>query len=295
MLLLANTAMTIQTFAKQVFEGNSFSLPLAKSCAGIEGNFDFYGLGIRIGIYLQWFSSWISNTFNPTAAAANHDANTIFLLAVLIATAIAFGQGSLQPAEKYILLLFVYWLLLHCADPFWFASTFLEAVRSNSTTSPTWRDKSGGPSCERSASWQPKATARSVHAKGKASSRTMDSPQHKAPCVVMGWRREQKLHRNIPSSAELVRLVGLPWSTTLEWLSTMYSIHLFLRTTQSIWHPVEVLQGCTNNRPCASRYHNYDILLVDDTALVAHQKLGPQALYHHPGREMLARSLGSTR
>jgi hypothetical protein len=74
-------------------------------CPNFEGNSDFYGLGIRIGIYLQWFSSWISNSVNPSGAAANHDTNTIFLCALLIATAVAFADGSLQLAEKYVLLL----------------------------------------------------------------------------------------------------------------------------------------------------------------------------------------------
>lgn len=74
-------------------------------CPNIEGNSDFYGLGIRIGIYLQWFSSWISNSVNPSGAATNHDTNTIFLCALLIATAVAFADGSLQLAEKYVLLL----------------------------------------------------------------------------------------------------------------------------------------------------------------------------------------------
>jgi hypothetical protein len=76
-----------------------------ESCPGIEGNSDFYGLGIRIGVYLQWFSSWISNTINPHGAASNHDANTIFLTAILIATTVALAGGKIQPVEAYIMLL----------------------------------------------------------------------------------------------------------------------------------------------------------------------------------------------
>ena len=29
----------------------------------IPGNGDFYGLGVRLGIYLTWISSWIANNF----------------------------------------------------------------------------------------------------------------------------------------------------------------------------------------------------------------------------------------
>lgn len=82
--------------------------PREVSCPGMEGNSDFYGLGIRIGVYLQWFSSWISNTINPSGAAANHDANTIFLTAILIATTVALAGGGIQPVEAYIMLLLSY-------------------------------------------------------------------------------------------------------------------------------------------------------------------------------------------
>jgi hypothetical protein len=80
-------------------------LPREALCPSIEGNSDFYGLGIRIGVYLQWFSSWVSNSVNPDAAASNHDTNTVFLCALLIATAVAFSDDSLQLSEKYVLLL----------------------------------------------------------------------------------------------------------------------------------------------------------------------------------------------
>jgi hypothetical protein len=79
--------------------------PREEPCPGIEGNSDLYGLGIRIGVYLQWFSAWISNTMNPSGAASNHDANTIFLTAILIATTVALAGGEIQPVEAYIMLL----------------------------------------------------------------------------------------------------------------------------------------------------------------------------------------------
>lgn len=90
---------------------DSFTAPYNRpaatdSCPKIKGNPDFYGLGIRIGVYLQWFSSWISNTVNPSAAATNHDANTIFLIAVLSALATALTKASeLRLVEMYIMLL----------------------------------------------------------------------------------------------------------------------------------------------------------------------------------------------
>lgn len=80
-------------------------LPREAQCPGFEGNSDLYGLGIRIGVYLQWFSAWISNTVNPAGAAANHDANAIFLTAITVASSVALAGGALQPAEAYLMLL----------------------------------------------------------------------------------------------------------------------------------------------------------------------------------------------
>ena len=80
-------------------------LPREAQCPGFGGNSDFFGLGIRVGVYLQWFSTWVSNRVNPTGAAANHDANTIFLTAITVAASIALAGGMLQPAEAYLMLL----------------------------------------------------------------------------------------------------------------------------------------------------------------------------------------------
>lgn len=104
-LLLAH-AFTNSVLNSPPISANVSALsPRQGPCPGIEGNSDFYGLGIRIGVYLQWFSSWISNSINPFGAASNHDANTIFLVAILIATTVALAQGEIQPVETYIMLL----------------------------------------------------------------------------------------------------------------------------------------------------------------------------------------------
>ncbi|KAK5104630.1 hypothetical protein LTS08_002521 [Lithohypha guttulata] len=46
---------------------------------------DLYGLGVRLGIYLQWFSGWVSNTFIVDEINGGLDANAIFLTAILTA------------------------------------------------------------------------------------------------------------------------------------------------------------------------------------------------------------------
>ncbi|KAL2674799.1 hypothetical protein IWX47DRAFT_912274 [Phyllosticta citricarpa] len=76
-------------------------------CPAGPGNGDLYGLGIRLGIYLQWLASHITHTVSPASAAATHDANSVFLLAILIAltTGTARRRKWIRAEEAYIVLL----------------------------------------------------------------------------------------------------------------------------------------------------------------------------------------------
>ena len=50
-----------------------------------EGNQDFYGIGVRLGFYLQWIAGLISFVMNPDDAQSQAEVQTIFLLANFIA------------------------------------------------------------------------------------------------------------------------------------------------------------------------------------------------------------------
>ena len=64
---------------------------------GLEGNPDLYGVGIRIGIYLQWISSLLINAFIPSGVSDSLDTNSIFLFAVFIAVANATKSAGVEP------------------------------------------------------------------------------------------------------------------------------------------------------------------------------------------------------
>ena len=82
-------------------------------CNGFAGNSDLYGLGIRIGIYLQWISSLLTNVLLPTGVSDSLDTNSIFLFAVFIAIAKASqSTGGLRPAEAFITLQLCFGYLL---------------------------------------------------------------------------------------------------------------------------------------------------------------------------------------
>jgi hypothetical protein len=89
-LLLVTTvsAMTVE------YTSNSFgpdTRPLdptitrqAGSCSRV-GNTDLYGLGIRLGVYLQLFSTLIANHCLPETAQEAWDSNAVFIVAIFIA------------------------------------------------------------------------------------------------------------------------------------------------------------------------------------------------------------------
>ena len=66
-------------------------------CKSLAGDPDLYGVGIRIGIYLQWISSLFTNLLIPSGVSDALDTNSIFLLAVFIAIANATKSSGTEP------------------------------------------------------------------------------------------------------------------------------------------------------------------------------------------------------
>ena len=59
------------------------TVPVDKLDCSSEFSADYYGLGVRVGIYLTWLTSWIANVFMPEEIAGALDANTMFLLSIM--------------------------------------------------------------------------------------------------------------------------------------------------------------------------------------------------------------------
>ena len=73
------------------------------------GNPDIYGLGIRAGIYLQWIASFLSSKFLDEDEVEIRDANTMFLLAIFIATAVLSTTNQEQThAVEGLILLYIF-------------------------------------------------------------------------------------------------------------------------------------------------------------------------------------------
>lgn len=70
----------------------------------IPGQTDFYGLGVRMGIYFAWFSSWIANNFVSSEMAGSLDTNAIFLLALTTTVVVMSWRCQILLIDSLILL-----------------------------------------------------------------------------------------------------------------------------------------------------------------------------------------------
>ncbi|KAF2816013.1 uncharacterized protein BDZ99DRAFT_127062 [Mytilinidion resinicola] len=76
---------------------------------GFKGLPDFYGLGIRVGLYLQWDASIIANTWVRSERRTTTGANVAFFLALYVAIlAIIFQDGCVFTTEL-ITLMYILW------------------------------------------------------------------------------------------------------------------------------------------------------------------------------------------
>ncbi|KAE9379835.1 hypothetical protein N431DRAFT_476914 [Stipitochalara longipes BDJ] len=65
---------------------------------------DYYGLGVRLGIYFAWIQAYIANHFLPSEIASAADTNTIFLLALLTALIKCSSINMLEQIDGLVLM-----------------------------------------------------------------------------------------------------------------------------------------------------------------------------------------------
>jgi hypothetical protein len=65
---------------------------------------DYYGLGVRLGIYLGWITSWLANVSVPDEIAGSLDTSAIFLFAVVVALVRCTITGLVSRLDGLILM-----------------------------------------------------------------------------------------------------------------------------------------------------------------------------------------------
>lgn len=76
-----------------------------------EGQADFYGLGVRMGIYFTWLTSWIANNFIADEIAGSLDTNAVFLLAISVTVIYNSIHHQLRIIDALVLLQLCYGFL----------------------------------------------------------------------------------------------------------------------------------------------------------------------------------------
>lgn len=103
-------------------------MTMEKPDCRFNGNPDMYGIGIRIGFYLQWNAVILAAWLAPTEVDSLRWSNAIFGAATFLALFIQTIQDALHTVEIYTILLLTFgsslwlvplfiWRLLTCCDP----------------------------------------------------------------------------------------------------------------------------------------------------------------------------------
>jgi len=74
----------------------------------VDGNGDFYGLGIRLGFYAQWASTFIVKLFVHDEIPAYRIVNLLLQLAVIVCLVFMSARRTIRPPEVMI----AFWLLV---------------------------------------------------------------------------------------------------------------------------------------------------------------------------------------
>jgi hypothetical protein len=76
---------------------------------GFTRNSDFYGFGIRLGLYFQWSATLIANVLLPNDWYAMFGAYLVFSLALIIAVLVLTFQHTCTFTAEIIVIIFMYW------------------------------------------------------------------------------------------------------------------------------------------------------------------------------------------
>lgn len=76
---------------------------------GFDGNPDLHGLGIRLGVYLQWLSSLMATRLKPRQISLELlKAHNTFLLAIFVAVMVLTARPHSTHAAEVLVLLYMY-------------------------------------------------------------------------------------------------------------------------------------------------------------------------------------------
>lgn len=104
LLIVLTVSLSLPRLSSQPKIATRQSPSASPSCT-INGNSDLYGLGIRLGIYLQLFASYIANQFKSNNdVSALLDTNSTLMAALLIAVLVISATREVYVEEVFVVL-----------------------------------------------------------------------------------------------------------------------------------------------------------------------------------------------
>lgn len=125
--------ISIYSYCTSPSRFNSFHYISAMETCTFSGNPDMYGLGIRIGYYLQWYGGILAAWIAPEESSSLRLANALFVaatfLALFIQTIQEHAEKSFPIVETYIILFLAFgsylvlvpiylWRIFTCCNPY---------------------------------------------------------------------------------------------------------------------------------------------------------------------------------
>lgn len=101
----------------------------------LTGSPDMYGLGIRVGFYVQWYSTILGSWIAPSEVPGMRLSNSFFVAATFLALIIQVAKDNLNTVDIYITLLLIFggylylvplyiWRLVTGCEPRWDPSRY---------------------------------------------------------------------------------------------------------------------------------------------------------------------------
>lgn len=213
-------------------------LPISDNSCAIEGNVDVYGMGIRIGLYLQWTSTLLTFFYHPSTFSELLVANCTFSIAVSIAYLVIFRTLYRQEVFIVAMLLSMTLLMipleildfvLYYRDPKRLTGSLKQKLVSGAAT--TAEAPSAG---ERPAEGEvPAAASSSAHPAPSPSSKAAPAPAMPAIVIVL-----RGVHRNVKKNIH--HIGGIAWFIATAFLLIIVAFQYWSGTKMGQPNP----EGC---------------------------------------------------
>ena len=111
MIILTGFALFVWALVHFAEDNHQYNSGCSERMSGIGfvGNADFYGLGIRLGVYLQWIAQFLANCFLSAEWKTILGASIAFALALTIAVLLLTFEHECTFTAEIIVIIYIFW------------------------------------------------------------------------------------------------------------------------------------------------------------------------------------------